>query len=387
MPIPRHNYHPAKARPKHALSVIRHNPHPLSNKLHTPCWKPGNNVRLLRLTRQIVRILEQHRLRHAPKNNCCITFWCQVAQIQRPKINKPLAQNDLRDVPLVLKRLRDTFGAKIRRPTPLRPNALPTLADAIAAEPVIPINIRPVGSQFLPQRPRQHPAEPREEVGPVQLFRARAKVRPAVVVPRRDTEERWIGVEDGREGAEVGEEVLRHLEVVLEDDDARDGRLGESARQGPAIMARDAHVRDFVGEEGVFVKRRIVGRVGGVVEPCHESRWRRGACIVDDGEDVVVGEAVLAIDGDHHWPGRAAVGEDGVEGALKVGGSGVGDDKENCFCGRGLGEGRVSWEAHDFRCRQEDEKDEEDARCPADVVAPGRGLGGRDRHMDRGRGG
>ena len=113
------------------------------------------------------------------------------------------------------------------------------------AQPVVPVGVGPLRSQFLPDSSREHPAEPPEKVAPLD---ARYILRDVnmpplpVVVPGRRRQNTRVGVHDRRDGREEAEEVRRYFQILLEDDDSGRAGVGEGLGQRLPEVAREAVV-------------------------------------------------------------------------------------------------------------------------------------------------
>ncbi len=108
------------------------------------------------------------------------------------------------------------------------------------SHPVVPVGARPLAAQLRPQIAPYHPAQPGEEIRAVEALRCALFNEPllAVVVPGADAPEAGVGGEKGEGGAEIFEEVRRHLQVVFYDDDLVVVEGVEYLVQRPAVMPK-----------------------------------------------------------------------------------------------------------------------------------------------------
>lgn len=130
---------------------------------------------------------------------------------------------------------------------------------------LIPIRGRPAGADLVPERPQEHPAKAREEVGPENGAGVRGDLGLAVVVPGGHAEEAGVGPQERQRGREVVVEVRRHLEVILEDDELLVGVHLEHLVQCPVVVRGQAAVPPLVGLEplGARIRRRSEAQVEG----------------------------------------------------------------------------------------------------------------------------
>ena len=95
----------------------------------------------------------------------------------------------------------------------LRADAGPPLPLGRLPHPVVPVGAGPLRPQLRPQLFSDHPAQPGEEVRAVKPLRGRLVDQSllAVVIPGAHTPEGGVRLEQGERGAEIFEEVRRHL--------------------------------------------------------------------------------------------------------------------------------------------------------------------------------
>ena len=122
----------------------------------------------------------------------------------------------------------------------LWPETGATLALRTVAHPVVPEGARPLLAYLDPEAARHHPAEAGEEVRAMhELAIARVdQLRLAVVVPRRDAEERLVFEEHPLHRLKVVEEVVGHEQIVLGDDHRLKAVPHEHLLESPLVVAR-----------------------------------------------------------------------------------------------------------------------------------------------------
>ena len=101
---------------------------------------------------------------------------------------------------------------------------------------------------------REHPTEAREEVCPVEACHCALVdvLQLSVVIPGAHAHERRITFENGQRGAEIREEVRRHVEIVFDDDHGRG--VGKHLEDLMGVAIRSGREKKRVEDESISKK-------------------------------------------------------------------------------------------------------------------------------------